>query len=298
MSNTAQPSKQSVQIKVGTEQIRIGSDEWEEYVEGIYEVLMEMGVTLDPNPLEYGPSSLSEKIAQCREYLGQCDKIFLTLSQAHHHTRKALTKATQLFALGSDQARALDPEVRAGRSDKEREAIVTMKLIDERKEIMRLESALQDIDVVLKVVKAKQADLKDTRGRIKDQITLCQEELALGNKWGKTKREPLPELKPTGPEENEEEINIDDILDDSKGNSLFHGQEPGHEGRRKVHRLAEDPKSPEEIAAASSFEEDLEPTATKDDINDFLHELTTEDDTDDESESGLGSEIDALIGSF
>ena len=34
------------------------------------------------------------------------------------------------------------------------------------------------------VIKAKRTDLKDLQGRLRDQLKLCQEQIALGQRWG------------------------------------------------------------------------------------------------------------------
>jgi hypothetical protein len=88
------------------------------------------------------------------------------------------------FDLGKKSLFANDPETRAGRSVSDREAIAAGKL---RKEVALMNDLTileGDLAAVLDVVKAKRADLKDTEGRLRDQIRLCHEELGLGHRWG------------------------------------------------------------------------------------------------------------------
>ena len=88
------------------------------------------------------------------------------------------------FDLAQQNLLANDPEVRSGRNVRDRDALATMKLHEERLEVARLESAELDLDAVLQVVKSKRTDLKDIQGRLRDQIKMCQEEIGLGAKWG------------------------------------------------------------------------------------------------------------------
>ena len=62
-------------------------------------------------------------------------------------------------------------------------------------EVHTCEQLVQDIEAVIIVVKAKRSDLRDTQGRLRDQLRLCQQELDLGGRWG-SKRLNAPELEP------------------------------------------------------------------------------------------------------
>ena len=79
---------------------------------------------------------------------------------------------------------ANDPEVRAGRNLKDREAIATMKPEVEHRKINDLTLFIEEVEACLTVIKAKRSDLKDIQGRLRDQIKLIQEEINLGTKWG------------------------------------------------------------------------------------------------------------------
>jgi hypothetical protein len=56
----------------------------------------------------------------------------------------------------------------------------------EAEEIDRLTANVEDLEAVLTVVRTKRADLKDIQGRLKDQLKVCQEEISLGGRWGKS----------------------------------------------------------------------------------------------------------------
>ena len=79
---------------------------------------------------------------------------------------------------------ANDPHVRSGRSQQEREALASTQLVHIQSKINPCKLAVHDLEDVLKVIKAKRTDLKDLQGRIRDQLKLCQEQIALGQRWG------------------------------------------------------------------------------------------------------------------
>ena len=49
----------------------------QEYIDRIFNSLTKMDVELDPNPIEFGPSSLNEKTAKVRLFLSKTEKIFI-----------------------------------------------------------------------------------------------------------------------------------------------------------------------------------------------------------------------------
>jgi len=66
-----------------------------------------------------------------------------------------------------------------------REAVAKRKLEDLVQLIKSLESDIDEVKGLSKVVSSKRLDLKDIQVRIRDQIKLCEEELGLhGRKWG------------------------------------------------------------------------------------------------------------------
>ena len=156
----------------------------EEYIRGIFIELETMELQLDPNPLQYGPRRLNGKTAQCRNTLTRCEQIFLQVSHDLHWYRREHRLAEADFNLQLQDMLANDPETRAGRNLRDREAIATMKLRDDRSRINMLSNAIQDLESVVTVLKAKRGDLRDIQGRLRDQIRLCQDEIGLGARWG------------------------------------------------------------------------------------------------------------------
>lgn len=150
----------------------------------MFDALAEMDVVLDADPIAFGPKRLNAKVAQCREYLSKCQRLYLQIADDLGRLNRAHRQSKLDFDLRMQDLFANDPDVRSGKNVRDREAVATMKLREEREAMSRLESSLQDLDAVLTVVKAKREDLKDIQGRIRDQVKLCQEEIGLGERWG------------------------------------------------------------------------------------------------------------------
>jgi hypothetical protein len=165
------------------------------HIEGLYASLGAMQVELDADPLELGPKRLNGKIAECRGMLSRCEKIFLDVSQTLHRYRRELRGASADFKLQMRELITNDPEVRMGRNVTDREAIAANKLRPEAEDIDRLTACVEDLEAVLTVVRTKRADLKDIQGRLKDQLKVCQEEISLGGRWGRS----LPTAKISDP---------------------------------------------------------------------------------------------------
>lgn len=156
------------------------------HIEGLYNSLGAMQVDLDADPLELGPKRLNGKIAECRGMLSRCEKIFLDVSQSLHRYKRLHRAASADFKLRMRDMFTNDPEVRMGRNVTDREAIAANKMRPEAEEIDRLTANVEDLEAVLTVVRTKRADLKDIQGRLKDQLKVCQEEISLGGRWGKS----------------------------------------------------------------------------------------------------------------
>lgn len=156
----------------------------QENVDEMFTELGELRVELDDDPLIYGPKRLNMKTAQVRRMLDRCEKLFLSVSQKLQYVRRRLRVVETDFDLAKKNLFANDPETRAGRSVSDRDAISAGKLEKEIREIHDLNLAVGDLDAVLVVIKAKRSDLKDTEGRLRDQIRLCSEEIGLGGRWG------------------------------------------------------------------------------------------------------------------
>jgi|APSaa5957512622_1039677.scaffolds.fasta_scaffold29324_2 hypothetical protein len=155
-----------------------------EYADEIFAELTTLEVQLDSDPLIFGPKRLNGKIALSRKMSSRCERVFLDVSQKLSAYRRSLRTADLLLDLGKKHLLANDPHVRSGRAVSEREAFASEKLQDEVQAVADSQHAVEDLDAVLTVIKAKRSDLRDIQGRLRDQIRLCQEEIGLGSRWG------------------------------------------------------------------------------------------------------------------
>ena len=247
----------------------------QEVVEGIFSRLEDMEVHLDPNPLEYGPRRLTLKIAAARSHLAQTERVYLQVSQWLQQYRHANRSSQADFALQMQDLMTNDPEVRAGRNVKDRDAIATMKLRSEKEDIASQELTLQDLEAVMTVIKAKRADLKDTQARIRDQMKLCQEEIGLGGRWG-SKPAPGVEAPDLDAAPHVDATTIRDLQ------AMFTGEDV---------EVDAPPPIPEAVTSEPSLEEGLPTQGSDNEVDEFLAALDAG-----KSRSPDTLDIDELLG--
>ena len=153
-------------------------------VDYIFQSLGSMEVELDENPLEFGPRRLNFKVAEVRRMLTDMESLYLQISGYIQKYKSAHRAANAALEMSKKHLMANDPEVRAGRNLATQDALASVKLREDVERVSRMASVLEDLDAMMTVLKSKRADLKDIQTRIKDQINLCREEIALGGKWG------------------------------------------------------------------------------------------------------------------
>lgn len=153
-------------------------------IDTIFARLLRMEVELDENPLEYGPRRLNQKTAQARGFLTDLESLSLKVSSWLQKYKAAARAAETALELGKKHLLANDPEVRGGRNVADRDALASVKLKDEVEALSEIQGAQTDLESILTVIKTKRADLRDVQGRLRDQMRLCQEEIALGGRWG------------------------------------------------------------------------------------------------------------------
>jgi len=173
------------------------------YIDDLFEELGKMQVSLDKEPLQFGPSRLNEKVAITRNMLTRCEQLFNSVSYHLQLYTTEQRRAKLLFSLNEKELIANDPEVRAGRNLKDREAVAHLKLRKELEHLTHIDATVHNLEIVLNMVKAKRSDLKDIQGRLKDQMKLCQEDIGIGRRWGQKKVEesPKPIITPNMAEE-------------------------------------------------------------------------------------------------
>lgn len=154
------------------------------YIDRIYERLTAMDVELDADPIEFGPSRLNYKTSEVRGHLSSTEKIFMEVSHNLQKIKRDLLIRQTEYNIEQTQLIANDPHVRSGRSQKEREALAATRLVHIQSKINDLTLSAHDLEDLMTVIKAKRTDLKDLQGRLRDQLKLCQEQIALGQRWG------------------------------------------------------------------------------------------------------------------
>lgn len=175
----------------------------QEAVDTILDALEGMTVLLDADPISGGPTRLQEKMAKVRNFLSQVQLWHHIVSRSDHSLNRVLLVTNAEFDLREKDLIANDPDVRgAGSSHKDREAMAHYKMRDLLKKKFKLEAAAADTSSLLKAINTKKADLKDTVSRLRDQMSLCKDELTLGRFWGSqvpesdVKIQPHPKLTP------------------------------------------------------------------------------------------------------
>jgi len=156
------------------------------WIDNIFKDLQSMDINLDTDPLAFGPDRLNSKVAEVRKHLSRTENLFLETSHNLQKFKRDLLLSKTEYSIEKTRLMSEDPYIRSGRSQPEREVLADQRLVDKTKVINSLEITIQDLEAIDKVVKAKRADLKDIQNRLKDQLKLCQEQIGLGQRWGKS----------------------------------------------------------------------------------------------------------------
>ena len=167
--------------------IQIGAFDFS-ILDDIYEVVEDMNVPLDDDPIKYGPRRLIRKVAKTRYYLTRMEKMFLSVSKLLSQYKRRLNTSSLHLDLERKRLIATDASVRKGASLRDREALADQQLLDYVRNVANYELVVSELESVLSVLKTKRTDLKDTQGRIRDQTKLCEQVLGLdGVTWGSAK---------------------------------------------------------------------------------------------------------------
>ena len=259
-------------------------------IDGFYSLLESMHVSLDFDPLEFGPKRLNGKIAECRGILSKCEKVFLEVSHDLHWYKRRHRLAAASKDLRFQDLLANDPDVRHEKNITDREAVANTKLRSEQEHIDRLHFAVEDLEAVLAVVKTKRADLKDIQGRLKDQLKVCQEEISLGARWGSALRA-TPRPKQTHTSGDEVDNFMDEILN------------------RQSREISSETEDVDVIALGSDSHSELVPNNppgnslsigkdSDENVDSVLMGIPSGNDSTDTKKSSLGEEVDSFLDLF
>jgi hypothetical protein len=148
-----------------------------------YSGLENFVVELDPNPIDFGPGRLIEKIHLVRKYQNAVRNMDLQASRDLSRVRRFKSVLEATYNAQRDHLLSTDINIRVQKSASDRVAMVNAK-------VPRLIGALEDLKIqeqqlvgFLAVVKTTTSNLRDTDRQIKSQISLVGQEISLGAQW-------------------------------------------------------------------------------------------------------------------
>lgn len=220
----------------------------DDYIQSVFNEMRDgMSVTLDENPLEYGPTRLNQKLHETRKYLDRCSTISVQLNHWLHTYTMEHSRQEAQFDLLSDALLTNDTNVRAGMAFGDRQAAVNMKLRDRQQNLKAMELVINGLEAVLKVVNSKSRDLKDAQTQLGRQMKLCEIAVTMGGQYGSAvpdggskvlgraasqKDNPFKKVD----EDGEEVLNLDEVFGSPAGDN-----EPEEDEKPSKAVLEEDP---------------------------------------------------------
>lgn len=172
-------------------------------IDKIYKEIAQLNVSLDLDPMEFTPARLQEKIAQVRSMQSQTERWFVQASSEAQKLRREKHKMDALIKIATADLMIRDPDVRMGRSVREREMLAQDKLQSEVQASENLTADIQEVESLLIVIKAKRSDLKDISRAVREQVRLCKDEMDVLGRTFKGKHAPLSNTVP--------EASLDDL---------------------------------------------------------------------------------------
>jgi len=247
----------------------------------IYERLADIQVELDEDPLVFGPKSLQDKVYQARKGLDIVEQIFLGASKRHFAAAQDFRAKTVAFELSKKYLFATDTDVRAGRSQSDRDALASIKLREEVTELHLAEAILQELEAILLVIKAKRSDIKNTQSSIREQMRLCYARIDGGETWGSAVK---GAMKITPGRVIAEDVDVHNLIAQVEGEiqvSLQEEEEDDLEEVKEVEEVLPDPQPPKVLPLLKSSDDILSRLVIQDsDIGDLLEELDAMDNGD------------------
>lgn len=236
------------------------------YIERVFDKISEMTVELDNDPIELGPKRLNNKVAEARGHLSDCESLFIEVSRLLQKFKSAHRTLQTEFDIDKKDLFANDPEVRALPHVTDREALATMKLRNQVREMEAVARNIPDLESLITIIKAKRTDLKDLQSRLRDQIKLCQEEISLGSRWG-SKPPPGAKTPDLGNTPKQTVKQIRDLFNNSKT--------PDVTDSSVIVPEAEGPPAISQVAPSPSDEvvEDFSGTSKDSDFDAFLESV-------------------------
>lgn len=157
-----------------------------DFLTSLYETLGSLEVELDEDPLLHGPRRLRSLIATARNYLTECERMYLRVAKHLHVLKSNHRRAKAAFEIKINHLLASDPDVRSQRNLDTQRAMATDRYLGEYVQVQQYEQAVEEVSLAEQVVKTKKSDLRDVQRRLNQQMRLCLEEISsMGARWSK-----------------------------------------------------------------------------------------------------------------
>lgn len=157
-----------------------------EYLDTLSKRMISVRVDLDPDPLNQGPTVLNEKIAETANQLTKVRNIQAKLEHNLLLVKRQERVVGKMLELKINDLIVNDPMIKPLKSQKDRDAAARLALQDAVDNHSRYLDAIFEVESVMEVAKLKTSELRDVSRSLKDQMRMCQEEIKLGGRWGKT----------------------------------------------------------------------------------------------------------------
>ena len=183
------------------------SDIDQEWIDLSYEKLKGFFVELDANPIELGPQRLIEKVERVRAFQNAVETMHLQAMRDLTRVQALRNREEGIFNIQRDHLLTSDLQVRAGRSQSDRMAMVNVKLRPILEKIEEYRQHEQALKAFLEVVSRRQTSLSQTNSQINTHVRLLEKDWSIrgGQAWRPSEEAEGPSL-----------MNIDDLLAQEK----------------------------------------------------------------------------------
>lgn len=161
---------------------------------------------LSPNGMQNAFNTLSRCLSECQGIVSNL-QTRLTFAKKRGRTMRMATQLAKRFLFKED------PEVRAGRSLTDREAIAACKLCKELIELQQAEMALANFETALMMAQDRLRYLKDRRATLRDQKDLLEAEIYISGSGSRGGSGFSRDLRPTGPYGQDPDAVLAQVID-------------------------------------------------------------------------------------
>jgi len=155
----------------------------EDWLDRSYKSMEGFTVELDPNPIEFGPGRIVEKIHQLRNFQNRVRDMDLQASRDLSRVRRLKSHLEASYNAHRDHLLSTNLNVRVQKSAGDRVAMVNVHLPNLVQALEGLKIQEQQLVGFLAAVKTTTSNLRDTDRQINAQIRLVGQEISLGAQW-------------------------------------------------------------------------------------------------------------------